>query len=190
MAPPVVYPTAKRFIGVAKEVTPGTPVAMTATLPIEKYDPEDKPTPLIDKSMRGSMVAEYAYIQGVKISDFSFSGPAYFDGLGFWLANILGDVVTTGASAPFTHAISVLNSGTGQPGTLTITDWQGLPLTNQARQFSGACLSELTIKGNAESELITYDAKGLGWASVIAGAIPTAAATAALPIASWRSLLG
>jgi hypothetical protein len=190
MAAPTVYPSAKQFIGVAKEATPGTPVAMTSTLPVEKFDSEDKVTGLIDKSMRGSMVNEYAYIQGVKISDFSFSGPAYLDGIGFWLANILGDLTTTGGAAPFSHAFSTLNSGTGQPGTLTITDWQGLPLTNQARQFSGACLSELTLKGNAESELITYDAKGMGWASVIAGAIPTAAPTAALPIASWKSLLG
>ena len=190
MAGPTVYPTAKQFIGVAKETTPGTAVAMVATLPVEKFEPEDKPTPLIDKSMRGSMVGEYAYIQGVKLSDFSFNGPAYMDGMGYWLNNILGDLTTTGASAPFSHAFSVLNSGTGQPGTLTITDWQGLPATNQARQFAGACLSELTIKGNAESELITYDAKGTGWASVIAGAIPVAAPTAALPIASWRSLLG
>jgi hypothetical protein len=190
MAGPTVYPSAKQFIGVAKETTPGTPVAMVATLPVEKFDPEDKPTPLIDKSMRGSMVSEYAYIQGVKQSEFSLSGPAYFDGLGYWLMNILGDITTSGASAPFSHAISTLNSGTGQPGTLTITDWQGLPATNQARQFTGACLSELTIKGNAESELITYDAKGMGWASNIAGAIPTAAPTPALPLASWRALLG
>lgn len=190
MAGPTVYPTAKQFIGVAKETTPGTAVAMVATLPVEKFDPEDKVTYLVDKSMRGSMVNEYALIQGVKISDFSFSGPAYLDGIGYWLNNILGDLTTTGASAPFSHAFSTLNSGTGQPGTLTITDWQGLPATNQARQFAGACLSELTLKGNAESELITYDAKGTGWASVIAGAIPTPAATSALPVASWRSLLG
>lgn len=190
MAGPTVYPSAKQFIGVAKEVTPGTAVAMTATLVMDKFDPEDKPTPLIDGSMRGSMVDEYAYIQGVKLSDITMSGPAYFDGLGYLLGNILGDVVTTGASAPFSHAFSTLNSGTGQPTTHTFTDWQGLPATNQARQFAGACLSELTLKGNAESELITFDAKATAWASVIAGAIPTAAPTAALPLASWRSLLG
>lgn len=190
MAGPTVYPSAKQFIGVAKESTPGTAVAMTATLPVDKFDPEDKPTPLIDKSNRGSMVGEYAYIQGVKQSDFTLSGPAYMDGLGYWLANILGDLTTTGGAAPFTHAFSVLNTGTGQPGTLTITDWQGPPATNFARQLAGACLSELTLKGNAESELITLDAKGMGWASVIAGAPPVAAPTTALPIASWRTLLG
>jgi hypothetical protein len=190
MAGPTTYPSSKQFVGVAKEVTPGTPVAMAFTQLVEKFDPEDKITGLIDKSMRGSMADEYAYIPGVAQSDFSMAGPAYMDGIGFFVMNILGDITTTGASAPFSHAISLLNSGTGQPGTLTITDWQGLPATNFARQFTGCCLSELTLKGNAESELITFDAKGTGWKSNIAAAAPTASPTTALPLASWRTLLG
>lgn len=190
MAGPTTWPSDKQFIGVAKEVTPGTPVAMTFTQPVEKFDPEDKVTSLIDKSMRGSMAEEYALIQGVIQSEFSVSGPAYMDGLGFWLVNILGDITTTGASAPFSHAISLLNSGSAQPGTLTITDWQGPPAANLARQLTGCCVSELTIKGNAESELVTFDAKGMGWKSNIAAAAPTSAPTTALPLASWRSLLG
>jgi hypothetical protein len=190
MAGPTTYPSSKQFVGVAKEVTPGTPVVMAFTQLVEKFDPEDKITGLIDKSMRGSMADEYAYIPGVAQSDFSMAGPAYMDGIGFFVMNILGDITTTGASAPFSHAISLLNSGTGQPGTLTITDWQGLPATNFARQFTGCCLSELTLKGNAESELITFDAKGTGWKSNIAAAAPTASPTTALPLASWRTLLG
>lgn len=190
MAGPTTYPAAKQFIGVAKEVTPGTPVAMTATLPIEKFDPEDKPTGLMNKAMIGSMVDEYAYIQGVKRTEFAMSGPAFLDTIGYLLNNILGDLTTTGASAPFSHAFSLLNSGTAQPGTLTITDWQGLPATFFARQYAGACLSELTLKGNAESSLIEFDAKGTGWASNIAAAAPTPAATTALPLAAWRSKIG
>src|SRR5262249_32805012 len=150
--------------------TPGTAVPMTATLPVEKFDPQDKVTGLIDKAMRGSMVEEYGYVQGVKQSEFSMSGPAFMDGLGFLVNNILGDITTTGASAPFSHAMSVLNSGSGQPGTLSITDWQGPPAANFARIFTGCCLSELTLKGNAETELVMFDAKGMGWASSIAAA--------------------
>lgn len=190
MAAPTTWPSDKQFIGVAKEVTPGTPVAMTATLPVEKFDPEDKPIWLIDKANRGSMVEEYGVIQGVKHSEFSMNGPAFLDGLGYLLNNILGDLTTTGASAPFSHAFALLNSGTAQPGTLTITDWQGPPAANLARQFTGCCLSELTLKGNAESELVSFDAKGMGWASNIAAAAPTSAPTTAMPIAAWRSLIG
>jgi hypothetical protein len=190
MPGPTTWPADKQFIGVAKETTPGTPVAMSYTMPVEKFDPEDKPTWLTDKAMRGSMVEEYGLIQGVLLSEFSFSGPAFLDGVGFWLNNILGDLTTTGASAPFTHAFSTLNSGGAQPGTLTITDWQGPPATNLARVYAGCCLSELTLKGNAESELIMVEGKGNGWKSAIAAAPPTSAPTTAAPIASWRSLLG
>jgi hypothetical protein len=190
MAGPTTWPSAKQFIGVAKETTPGTPVALAFTMPVEKFEPEDKTVALIDKSLRGDMSEEQAYIPGTQQSEFSISGPAYMDGLGFWLNNILGDITTTGASAPFSHAMSLLNSGGAQPGTLTITDWQGPPATNFARQFTGCCLSEVTLKGNAESELITLDAKGMGWKSNIAAAAPTSAPTAALPLASWRTLLG
>src|SRR4051794_17312460 len=96
MPGPTTWPADKQFIGVAKETTPGTPVAMTYTMPVEKFDPEDKPTWLTDKAMRGSMVEEYGLVQGVLLSEFSFSGPAFLDGLGFWLNNILGDLVESG----------------------------------------------------------------------------------------------
>lgn len=190
MAANVTYPSAKQFIGVAKETTPGTPVAMTFTMPVDNFDPEDKVTPLIDGANRGSMTASYNWIPGAKHSEWTLKGPAFFDGLGFWLNNILGDLSTTGASPPYTHAFSLLNSGTAQPGTLTITDWQGLPATTNARQLTGCVVSELTLTGNAESELIMVEVKGVGWASNIAGAAPTSAPTTAMPLASWRSLVG
>lgn len=190
MPAPVTYPTQKQFVGFAKETTPGTPVAMTVTMPVDSFDPEDKVTPLIDSALRGSMAEEYNYIAGVKHSEFTGKGPMFMDSAGFLVMNMLGDITTTGASAPFSHAISLLNSGTAQPGTLTITDWQGPPAANFARQFTGCCLSELTISGKAESDLVMCEWKGLGWASNIAAAAPTSAPTTALPIAVWRSLVG
>lgn len=190
MAGPTTYPSQKQFLGLAKETTPGTPVAMTNTFPVDSFEPEDKPTPLIDQALRGSMAEEYNYVQGVKRSEFTGKGPAFLDVLGFLLMNILGDLTTTGASAPFSHAFSLLNSGTAQPSTLTLTDWQGPPATNFARQYTGACLSELKISGNAESDLITAEWKGLGWASNIAAAAPTSAPSTALPLAAWRVLHG
>src|SRR5690242_10096100 len=163
MAGPTTYPSAKTFLGLAKETTPGTPVAPAFTLPLEKFEPEDKPTWLDDKSLVGSMVEVRGRQQGVEHTEWSASGPYFGDGIGFLLNNLLGDLTTTGSSAPFTHAFSVLNSGTGQPGTLTLTHWQGLPAGQQARTYGGACVSELTLKGNVESELITMDIKGMAW---------------------------
>lgn len=191
MPTPVVYPSAKQFIGLAKEVTQGTAVTpITATIPVDKFEPEDKVTTLEDMSFRGSMANLAGAIQGVKVVEWSLDGPAFFDMLPYFLINILGDVTDAGAT-PFTHAVSLLNSGTGQPGSLTLVDWQGPPsATTFARVYPGACLSELTLKGNAESSLVMWSAKGLAWPSSVIGTAPTAATSAEPPQAAWRTKLG
>lgn len=180
----------KQFLGVAKETSQGTAVAMTATIPIEKVEFEDKPVWLDDKALRGSLVESYGRQEGVIKTDFSFSGPVFGDTFGWLLGNILGDLTTTGASAPFTHAFSTLNSGQGQPTSHTFSHFQGTPASTFTRQYPGACLSEVTLKWNAESQLMNYDAKGSSWPSVIAAATPTSAPSTVVPIASWRGTAG
>jgi len=184
------FTSAKQFVGVAKETFQGTPLASTFTLLVEKFTPEDKPVWLDDHAMRGSMVDNYGRQQGVIKTDFSMSGPAFGDGLGFLLANILGDLTTTGASAPFTHAFSLLNSGQGQPISHTLSHYQGPVASVGTRQYPGSCLSDLTLKWNAESQLLTFDAKGMSWPSVIPGATPTSSPTTVAPVPSWRGSLG
>lgn len=191
MPTPVVYPSAKQFVGLAKETTQGTAVTpITATLPLDKFEPEDKPTWLDDKSFRGSMANLAGRIQGVEIVEWSMDGPCFFDTIGYLLNNILGDLTDSGAT-PNVHAMSLLNSGTGQPGSLTLVDWQGPPsASNFARVYPGACLSELTLKGNAESSLIMMSAKGMAWPSSVIGVAPVAATSTDTPQAAWRTALG
>jgi hypothetical protein len=259
------FTSAKQFIGIAPEATPGTPVAMVATIACDKFDGADKPTWLDDNAWTGSMVETRGTQPGVIKTDFTMSGSCYGDTLGWLLRNILGDVsysggtiagastTTTGAltagvtsvvpvtsatgivpgtvlsidtagllelvtvlsvaslnvtltapvqrshltaatvqpvTAPFNGKFSVLNSGNGQPVTHTLTHFQGTPTGSGARQYSSACLSDLTLKWNAETALFTYEAKGMAWASNIAAAPPTAAPSTVPPIASWRALLG
>lgn len=187
---PTTYSSAKQFLGIAKETTQGTAVAATAFIPFDKYEPEDKPVWLDDKAMRGSMVELYGKQQGVLKSDFSLSGPFFGDSIGYLLSNILGDLTVTGASPPYTNVWSTLNTGAGQPVNNTFSHFQGPAASSGTRQYPGSCLDELTLKWNAESQLVTYDAKGTSWPSVVAGATPTATFTAVTPIASWRSTLG
>lgn len=189
MPTPTTFATAKVFVGVAKETTQGTPVAMVATIPVDKFDAEDKPVWLDDQAIRGSMVEIYGRQQGVIKTEFTISGPAFGDTLGWLVGNLMGDLTTTGTT-PLTHAFSVLNSGTGQPTSHTFTQFQGPPASVGTRQFPGACLSELTLKWNAETQLLMYDAKGSCWPSVIPGATPTSAPSTVTPWASWRSILG
>src|SRR5215831_100633 len=191
MPTPTVYPSAKQFLGLAKETTQGTAVTpITATIPVDKFEPEDKYTWLDDQSFRGSMANLAGEVQGVGVVEWSLEGPCFFDTCPYFVNNILGDITDSG-STPNVHAISLLNSGTGQPGSLTLVDWQGPPsASNFARVYPGACVSELTLKGNAESSLIMWSAKGLAWPSSVIGAAPTPATSTDTPFGAWRTALG
>lgn len=190
MANPTVYSAYRHFIAVAKETTQGTAVAPTTTIPVDKFDPEDKPTFLEDNALRGSLTGPYNLVQGVLIGEWDVSGPAFFDTLGYWLNNIFGDLSESGASAPYTHTFSTLNSGTGQPGSLTITDWEGPTPTTFARYYPGSCLSELTLKGNPASGLVEMSGKGMSWPSSAAASQPTASPSTVVPQAAWESKFG
>jgi len=265
VANPTTYASPRQFIGFAVETTQGTPVAPVVSMPVDKFEPEDKPTWLDDKALRGSMTEPYNRVLGPVHGEFSMSGPCYFDTLPYLLSNIFGDVVysgtytgsgtttlDTGCSAgattistvasissttviqigtgtlsevrtvsgvsgsgpytltlntavtyahlaaavvkpitsPYTQAFAVLNSGSAQPSSLTITDWQGPTASTQARTYAGACLSELTIKGNADSTTMMFDAKGLCWPSAAALATPTPILSGALPQAAWQGQVG
>jgi hypothetical protein len=265
-------------VGIALEATPGTPIAMSNTMIVEKFDWEDKPKWLDDKGWRQWMSPLAGRQVGPLINDFSMSGNFFGDVLPFVLSNLFGDLVPTGTTttptttlsattatptvgapitsittaasiplgtiiqidtgalaeirktgtpsgagpytipfaagersllyphtsgvavtavtAPYTSAFSVLNSGAtavygqGQPPTHTITHYQGVTATVGARQFPGACCSELSLMFNAESSLVQFDSKWQSWPSVIAPALPVSAPSSVLPIASWRGAVG
>lgn len=186
MATPVAWPTTKSFIGLTKEVTQGTAVPpLVATIPVNGFKAHDKFEELLDKAQRGSMADLYGYGQGAGMVEWEIEeSPIFYDMIPYFLYNILGEIATTGVG-PFTHAINLLNSGTGQPGTFTIFDWQGTP-ANQGRQYPGCVVTELTIKGNPESEWITWSAKGIGWLSAATAAAPAPAPSTDAPMAAWR----
>lgn len=190
MPTPTTWPSAKQVLGLAVETTQGTPVTtLAATCPVLAFEPEDKFVWLKDGGLRGSMVETYGQIQGPRSVDFSISGAVFCDWLPFFLKNILGDLATTGAG-PYTHVASLLNSGTGQPTSLTLIDWQGPTATTFSRTYSGCCLSELTIKGNPESTLLEWSAKGTGWQSAdFPTAPPAFSPSTDAPMAAWRTSL-
>lgn len=193
MPTPTTYPTALQAVGWAVEPAnaQGTAVTpITWTNPIDSFDPSDKVTKLEDKAMRSSMVDLYGRQNGPIHVEWEMQGPAFMDGLPYLLKNILGDETATG-TAPTLHALSVLNSGTAQPTSLTMVHYQGMPATTHARIYTGCVLSELTIAGNSESSLITYDAKGMGWASSVYPTTPPVFAPSVVaPQAAWRYQVG
>jgi len=272
---PAVYPTLKQTIGGGIEAIPGTAVPATFSMPVTKFEWNDKPTWLRDMAGRGVMGNDaFAVIQGVKIGELTIEGPVYLDTIGYWLGNIFGDVTATGTTqaptgtlaaavtvlgatsvsssvsiptgtliqidsgnlaevvttsgvptgvGPYTipvpaltklhantvpitaiastglqHAFSLMNSGAGrgmaanscQPSTLTLTQYYGPAAGSGARQFVNTVFTEITFKWNAETELLTYTAKAIAWASTIPGSVSAPVYTSAIPVASWRGVMG
>jgi hypothetical protein len=185
-----VYPGAKRFAGWAKETTPGTAVAPTATMPVESIDPDPQITWLDDTALRGSMVELYGRYPGPQMGGLDLKGPVFGDTIGHPLQNLLGDYAVTGASAPYTHTFALLNTGSAQPVTHTITDYTGITATVGARAFPFICMTDLTLNVNAE-ELFTWEGKALGMIGAPASAAPTPSLSGlAAPVPAWRAQIG
>lgn len=102
-----VYPSGKQAVGVAVETAPGTPVAPSVWVPVTKFEWEDKPTWLEDKALRGSMATDaFGVVLGVQIGEITMEGPVYCDTMPFFVANLLGDVTTTGTATTPTGTLA------------------------------------------------------------------------------------
>ena len=181
-----VQASVRSYLGVAKEVTKGTAVVPTDFIPVmaSSLKPVDIIDPLYDEGLRGSNVKNYNYIPGRTRSTIDFGGTAFPDTIGYALAGVLGDVATTGASAPFTHTMSLENSAVAaadaQPLSYTFTDFYAAAV----RAYSGVQMHDFTLKFNADG-MLEYDAKGTGFASA-AAATPTPSFSTILPTPVWR----
>ena len=176
----------RSYVGIAKEATKGTAVAATDFIPVAKdaLKPADIYDSLFDQGLRGSNVMNYNYIQGRGRSTFDFGGAVFADTIGYALAGIMGSVATSGASAPYTHTISLLNSLTSgadaQPISYTLTDFYAV----NVRQYPGCQFSDFSLKFNADG-MLEYDAKTTGWLSSTV-ADPTPSFSTVLPTPVWR----
>jgi hypothetical protein len=167
------------FLGIAKETTPGTPVTATAFIPVTAPAGKDALTLLDDKGMRGSMVDTYGQVAGVKSGTMDFGGDVFPDTIGWPLAGVLGDVATTGASAPYTHTMAVQNANDGQPKSYTLVDYYA----TATRAYPGAKISEFGLKFSADG-MLTYTAKATTYGSQVVTK-PTPSFTSVPPLASW-----
>lgn len=127
------FASAKQFVGIAVETAPGTPVAMTTTIPCDKFEAEDKPVWLDDDSWTGSMVGTRGKQQGVIKTEFTMSGNVFGDTAGYLLRNILGDVAYTGG----TNA----GSSTTTTGALTAGVTAVIPVASATGIIAGTVLA-------------------------------------------------
>jgi hypothetical protein len=174
-------PTALSFIGVSKETVVGTYVAPVAYLPVTTFDPQDMTTWLPDVSWRGSMVETYNKVAGPVWSEIKVDGPVYPDTFGYPPMGILGDVVDSGASAPFTHVGSTKNSTTGQPTSQSWNDFDSV----DNRGYTGVQWFGLDIKWDGE-KFLTYSGTANGFQSATQTK-PTYSNSLIPPIPGWLS---
>ena len=181
----LAQPSVKSYLGVALETTKGTPVTATNFVPVtmNSFKPVDVIAPLMDTGLRGSLVENYAYVQGRRHTTIDFGGPVFADTIGYWVAGILGDVTTTGSSAPYTHAIALKNAvgttGDAQPKALTITDFYSA----NTRQYPGAQITDFGLTFNADG-MLEYTVKAMGFPSVTTSA-PAPSFSTVLPTQVW-----
>jgi len=181
-----VQQSVRSYLGIAKEATRGTAVAPTDFIPVMKdaLKPVDIVDPLYDTGLRGSNVLNYNYIPGRTRSTVDFGGAVFADTVGYAIAGVLGSVATTGASAPYTHTISLFNSlasgGDVQPISYTLTDFYAVDV----RSYPGCQFSDFSLKFNADG-MLEYDAKSTGFQSETVSD-PTPTFSTVLPTPVWR----
>ena len=98
---PNIYPGVLSWLGIARELTVGTPLVPVITHPLEQgqFEPEDMPRFLDDKAIRGSMTDLFYKTLGVESATFSLGGPNFLDSHGYFFDNVFGDLSTTGTGA-------------------------------------------------------------------------------------------
>lgn len=151
-------PTYRQTLGLIPETTWGTPLVAATFLPVVRpsgWVPQLED--LIDDGDRNNASGEQAYYQGVGLTPFDTGEMLVWpDDSLFWLACILGVDGISGAG-PYTHALTLLN--TGDPKSLTLTLFDNLIAT--ARRIPGAQVNEVTLKWATKGKL-TIQAKGIG----------------------------
>ena len=181
-----VQASVRSYVGIAKEATKGTAEAPTDFIPVAKdsFKPVDVVDSLFDTGLRGSNVMNYNRIPGRTRSTVDFGGSVFADTIGYAIAGVMGTCATTGASAPYTHTISLTNSLTSgtdtQPISYTITDFYAVDV----RSYPGCQFSDFNLKFNADG-MLEYDTKTTGYSSEVVSD-PTPTFSTVLPTPVWQ----
>ncbi|MEV8031386.1 phage tail tube protein [Streptomyces sp. NPDC086182] len=173
-------PSHLAVLGVGKEVTPGTAVAPTKWVPYKTLTPKDDVNLIEDTGQRGAPVDVYGLYPGQKGAELDLGGDVFADTIGWMLASVLPDLVTTGSSAPYSHVFSTLCTGDTQPTPQTWTIFDPL----NTWQYAGAQFSELGFKWNADG-LFEWSAKAQTWPYATTTS-PTPSFTSVAPVANWN----
>jgi len=170
-----VNPVALEWLGIGREPASaiGVPVPPTATLPVEKIEPDEKYTFLEDKTLRGMMASLFSVTGGTQSADVNFGGPVYLDTIGHVLLNLLGDyavVGTTGTGTTTTTAPAVAGAT-----TLSVTAITGFS-NGQAVQVGAGNTAQVVVLSSAPTgTTLTFTGtplrNGVASAATVAGVV-------------------
>lgn len=168
------------FLGYAKETTPGTPVAASIFTPSTTIQTEDVRNYVPDNAMRGSAVDAYLQVPTQGWGTFAYTQPVFMDTIGTPLKGVLGAETVVG-STPFVHTFSVLNSGTYQAPTWTITDYNGF----EGRQYPFGVFSQVEFTLSPDA-LLMASISGTAFASTSVSK-PTQTFSAKTALAAYKA---
>jgi hypothetical protein len=187
---PNIYPGVLSWLGVARELTVGTPLAPVITHPVEQnqFEPEDQPKFLKDNAIRGSMTDLFYETLGVESSTFSFGGPNFLDSHGYFMDNVFGDLSTTGSSptqpntSPNILAVGAVSMTVGQVYSA---------YSNSTIQIGTGSTSEVVVvSGTATGLVVNFANNPLRFAHTAATSVATVVGPYTHRFAALNSQLG
>jgi len=151
-----IYPVSAVQVGIGKETTFGTGVSPSYSIPVIGPNPDDTHGVIPDTGWRTSPGDSFGHAQGPLGSTVALGGNVHADTIGFPLAGLLGDVVASG-SGPVTTTMALLNSGTLQPPSYTISTFDPV----QSLRWPGSVFTTCTLTASA-SNALTWSAQTVG----------------------------
>jgi hypothetical protein len=189
---PNVYPGVLSWLGIARELTVGTPLAPVITHPLDvgSFEPEDTPKFLDDKAIRGSMTDLFYKTLGVENATFSFGGPNFLDSHGYFFDNVFGDLSTVGSSL----ANPATTSGALAVGATNMTLAAAPPVQYTAGatiQIDAGSVAEVVIiSGTTASSVVSFTSYPLRFTHPTAKTVQTAGTPFTHKFAALNSPLG
>ncbi len=173
-------PAPLQSLGIAKEVTPGTAVAPAYFMSPKTITPKDDPKKVEINALRGSMTTVFNVVPTIIVGSTQVDGYFYPDTDGFCFAGIMGDIVETGTTAPYTHTFSLLNSTPGQPHSYTLThNWGATEARSRAFSMWDSIDFQFTASG-----VLTMTASATSFGSTqVTPTTPTL--STAVPVPAW-----
>ena len=179
------YPAARQWLGISAAENPrGTAASALYYIPVKSPAWEPQINEMLDSGLRGQMSVNYDQIAGLRYDKMGFDCDVYADSFGSFVRGALGSTDTvTGTTAPYTHTLGLLNTGTGQPPSYTLDYFDGMEI----QQLAASQVDSLTVKFDSGGLLTASLAYVCNPATIITTATNTPTALEA--VAGWNCVV-